>query len=88
MFCFHQRPLYLRQESNQNAKAYYFICFMNNMLCWLSPPKRLFWPKQKGGCQVPTKHEQAPIVQQHKRKTGMERGRILKFIFIMSFAFS
>ncbi len=59
----------------------HIICFMNNMLCSLSPPKRLFWPKQKGGCQVPTKHEQAPIVQQHERKTGMERGRILKFIF-------
>jgi hypothetical protein len=40
----------------------HIICFMNNMLCSLSLPKRLFWPKQKGGRQVPTKHEQAPIV--------------------------
>jgi hypothetical protein len=40
----------------------YIICFMNNMLCSLSLPKELFWPKQKGGHQVPTKHEQVPIV--------------------------
>ncbi len=51
----------------------HIICFMNNMLCSLSPPKRLFWPKQKGGCQVLIKHEQAPIVQQHKRKTHTRR---------------
>jgi hypothetical protein len=38
------------------------ICFVNNMFCSLSLHKKLFWPKQKRGHQVLTKHEQAFIV--------------------------
>ncbi len=36
MFCFHQRPLYLCQESNQNAKAYYLLYEQHALLAFSS----------------------------------------------------
>jgi hypothetical protein len=56
------------------------LLYEQHALLALSSEKALL-AKAKRRLPGRTKHEQAPIVRQHKRKTGMERGWILKFIF-------